>query len=167
MLKHTFKEYIELSKKGDTFEEPIYEDLDEDMADFELYNDHMGVDSTTNVVRVKYLDPLLASPEDESRPRMSRRNDLNEFSYNDKNVVVDPLQLFQTKNVAQPSLSMTQPTIIVPEARTLLMNPNTQHNSIGGLAYSESGKILEIPSGTVLQWIPFEYLGDYGMKNKL
>merc|ERR1711973_88440 len=85
--------------------------------------------------------------EDESRPRMSRRNDLNEFSYNDKNVVVDPLQLFQTKNVAQPSLSMTQPTIIVPEARTLLMNPNTQHNSIGGLAYSESGKILEIPSG--------------------
>merc|ERR1712142_1013352 len=78
---------------------------------------------------------------------MSRRNDLNDFSYNDKNVLVDPLQLFETKNVAEPSFSMTQPTMIVPEARTLLINPETQHNSISDLAYSGSGKILEIPSG--------------------
>ena len=90
-------------------------------------------------------------------------NEIGKKSLNMEQLHFSLKQLFQTKNVAQPSLSMTQPTIIVPEARTLLMNPNTQHNSIGGLAYSESGKILEIPSGTVQQWIPFEYLEDYGM----
>ena len=77
----TYEEYLELSKRGDTFEEPLYEeDFDQEEL-MDHFNDPMlGFDSNNDVVKVKYEDPLF----DLSRPRMSRRNDLDQFSYFDK-----------------------------------------------------------------------------------
>ena len=70
----TYQEYLELSKMGETFEEPLYEDLDKD-AELDIYNDHIGFDSNNNVVKVKYEDPLSAL----SRPRASRRSEPEQF----------------------------------------------------------------------------------------
>ena len=70
----TYEEYLELSKMGETFEEPLYEDLDKD-AELDIYNDHIGFDSNNNVVKVKYEDPLSAL----SRPRASRRSEPEQF----------------------------------------------------------------------------------------
>ena len=70
----TYEEYLQLSKKGETFEEPLYEDLDKD-TELDIYNDHIGFDSNNNVVKVKYEDPLSAL----SRPRASRRSEPEKF----------------------------------------------------------------------------------------
>ena len=70
----TYQEYLELSKMGETFEEPLYEDLDKD-AELDIYNDHIGFDSNNNFVKVKYEDPLSAL----SRPRASRRSEPEQF----------------------------------------------------------------------------------------
>ena len=70
----TYAEYLQLSKKGETFEEPLYEDLDKD-TELDIYNDHIGFDSNNNVVKVKYEDPLSAL----SRPRASRRSEPEKF----------------------------------------------------------------------------------------
>ena len=77
----SYEEYLELSKRGDTFEEPLYEDDFEEEDLMDHFNDPMvGFDSNKDVVKIKYEDPLF----DLSRPRMSRRNDLDQFSYFDK-----------------------------------------------------------------------------------
>ena len=70
----TYQEYLELSKMGETFEEPLYEDLDK-ATELDIYNDHIGFDSNNNVVKVKYEDPLSAL----SRPRASRRSEPEQF----------------------------------------------------------------------------------------
>ena len=77
----SYEEYLELSKRGDTFEEPLYEDDFDEEDMMEHFNEPMvGFDSNKDVVKVKYEDPLF----DLSRPRMSRRNDLDQFPYFDK-----------------------------------------------------------------------------------
>ena len=77
----SYEEYLELSKRGDTFEEPLYEDDFDEEDLMEHFNEPMvGFDSNKDVVKVKYEDPLF----DLSRPRMSRRNDLDQFPYFDK-----------------------------------------------------------------------------------
>ena len=70
----TYEEYLQLSKRGETFEEPLYEDLDKD-TELDIYNDHIGFDSNNNVVKVKYEDSLSAL----SRPRASRRSEPEQF----------------------------------------------------------------------------------------
>ena len=80
----SYEEYLELSKRGDTFEEPLYDDEDVTEVDvMDHFNDPMvGFDSNNNVVKLKYEDPL----SDLSRPRLSRRNDGDQFSYFDKDL---------------------------------------------------------------------------------
>ena len=71
----TYEEYLELSKKGETFEEPLYDDDEEEEEEyFHLYNDNVGFDSHKNSVRIKFEDLLDTNI---GRPRASRRNDFH------------------------------------------------------------------------------------------
>ena len=153
----TYEEYLQLSKKGETFEEPLYEDLDKDIEEYDIYTDNMGFDTNNNIVTIKYEDALA----DLSRPRTSRRNDLDEFpTYFDKSTEQDGtksmMMMFPPTKIPDkiPFLMNQSPQYMLPQARTLIMNDGDLHqvdissNSIVDPRWgSSNGKIMEIPTG--------------------
>lgn len=123
----SYEEYLELSKRGDTFEEPLYEDDFEEEDLMDHFNDPMvGFDSNEDVVKVKYEDPLF----DLSRPRMSRRNDLDQFSYFDKDrsryagYLPSESLVSSARHLAQPGGPQGQ-----PQARALV-SPREEADNI-------------------------------------
>ena len=125
----SYEEYLALSKKGDTFEEPIYEDTDQDITHFDHFDDNIGFDSNNDVVKIKYEDSLL------TRPRMSRRNDVE---------TVPNFRELDPNNV-----HLQYPQLMIPQARTLLLEPSVSSEDFIGpqLPFNHQGKVLEIPSG--------------------
>ena len=103
----TYEEYLELSKKGETFEEPLDEDDDEDEF-FHLYNDNVGFDSQKNSVRIKFED-LLETKTD--RPRASRRNDF-EHHGGFYEVAGGGGYNLQPMKLVSPSLQLQIPSVI-------------------------------------------------------
>ena len=116
----TYQEYLELSKMGETFEEPLYEDLDKD-AELDIYNDHIGFDSNNNVVKVKYEDPLSAL----SRPRASRRSEPEQFLHFYRQPAAAGLYPAHAAGLLRPHHPGTP-----PQARTLVPGPLLPANTL-------------------------------------
>lgn len=124
----SYEEYLELSKRGDTFEEPIYEDTEQDITHFDHFDDNIGFDSNNDVVKIKFEDSLL------TRPRMSRRNDVENAP--------------NFRELDSNNVHLQFPQLMIPQARTLLLDPTVGSDFIGPqLPFSYQGKVLETPSG--------------------
>lgn len=103
----TYEEYLELSKRGETFEEP----LDDTEEYYDLYNDNMGFDSQKNTVRIKFDDP----PSNIALSRASRRNDFDQVGVYDPNgQYIEPLQLLSDPKHMQMPYVIHQPIVLTP-----------------------------------------------------
>ena len=131
----TYEEYLELSKRGETFEEP----LDDSDEYFEMFDDNVGFDSHKNAVRIKFDDPFDSSL---ARPRASRRNDLDEVVMYDQNgQYIEPSQLLSAHQQMQLPHVIHQPIVLTP----------SQWEDGEKLASSGTpGSSLETPSERVL-----------------
>ena len=106
----TYEEYLELSKKGETFEEPLDDDDDDEY--FQLYNDNMGFDSQKNSVRIKFEDLLDTNT---GRPRASRWNDYDHGGfYNPAGGYVQPMKLLSPSSELHMPSVINQP-IVLPD----------------------------------------------------
>ena len=105
----TYEEYLELSKKGETFEEPLDDEDDDEY--FQLDNDNVGFDSQKNSVRIKFEDLLDTKT---SRPRASRRNDFHHGGfYEAAGLNIEPLSLLSVSSrPSRPSSQLTIPSVI-------------------------------------------------------
>ena len=105
----TYEEYLELSKKGETFEEPLDDD-DEDDEYFQLYHDNVGFDSQKNSVRIKFEDLL---DTNFGRPRASRRNDFDHGGfYESAGGYIQPMKLLSPGSQLHIPSVINQPIVL-------------------------------------------------------
>ena len=106
----TYEEYLELSKKGETFEEPLDDDDDDDDGYYPLYNDNVGFDSQKNSVRIRFEDLLDTKT---GRGRASRRNDFDHGGfYETTGGYIQPMKLLSPSSQLHIPSVINQPIVL-------------------------------------------------------